>query len=141
MKLTLTPVCLVGILLIALVSFAIVDLGVINNIFNICLPSDQNWIQSENSVDGVVPFANSFIGCFIKASLAPAPYYDFFAIRPVPPVWEKTLPEYVSFSSNFFCPIMVIVIFLYFYQSSRNGAGLDHHLCDIYSVGFSAASL
>ena len=127
MKLTLTPVCWAGILLLVIICFAIVYFGIINDILDICLPSAQNWVQSENSVDGVVPFANSFIGCFIKASLAPAPHYDFFAIRPVSPVWEKVLPEYVSFSSNFFCPIMVIVIFLYFYQSSRNGAGLDHH--------------
>lgn len=128
MKLTLTPVYLAGILLLVIICFAIVYFGIITNIFDIGLPSDQNWLLSENHVDGVVPFANSFIGCFIKASLAPAPYYDFFAIRPVPPVWEKALPEYISFSGNFFCPIMVIVIFLYFYQSSRNGAGLDHHL-------------
>lgn len=128
MKLTLTPVYLAGILLLVVICFAIVYFGIITNIFDIGLPSDQNWVQSENSVDGVVPFANSFIGCFIKASLAPAPYYDFFAIRPVPPVWEKALPKYISFSGNFFCPIMVIVIFIYFYQSSRNGAGLDHHL-------------
>ncbi len=128
MKLTKTPVWRVGILLLLIICFTIADFGTINNIFDIYLPSDLYWVQPENGIDGVVPLDDSLIGCYVKANLAPAPYYNFFGIRTVPPVWEKTLPEYVSFQVNFFCPIMVLVIFLFFYQSSRNGAGLDHHL-------------
>lgn len=127
MKLTLNPICLAGILILATICFAIVDFGTINNIFKIELPSDLNLVQPENRVNGVVPFDNGLIRCFVKASLAPAPYNDFFEIRPAPPVWEKTLSEYVSFPVTFFRPIMVIIFFLYFYQSSRNGAGIEHH--------------
>lgn len=134
MKLTLSPVCLVGILFLTIICLLLVDFGMINNIFNIHLPNiDINWV--ENHVDSAIPFENSFIGYFFKVSLPPAPYNDFFAIRPAPPVWEKILPEYISIPINFFCPIMVIVIFLFFYQSSRNSAGLDH------LTGFSTVSL
>lgn len=125
MKLTTFQVGLVGIIFLALICFGSFDFEVTNRDFNISLPkSGINWV--ENYVDGAIPLENSFIGCFIKAGLAPTPYHNFFAIRPVPPVWEKTLPEYVSFAVDFFRPIMVLIIFLFFYQSSRNSAGLDH---------------
>lgn len=125
MKLRLTPVGLVGLILLAIICFSVPDFGTNNNIFEMRLPkSDLNWV--ENFVDGAFPVENSFIRCSVKAGLLPTPYDNWFAIRHVPPVWEKTLSEYVTFPVSFFRPIMVIIIFLFFYQSSRNNAGQDH---------------
>ncbi|MGE5606572.1 MAG: hypothetical protein ACM3YE_12895 [Bacteroidota bacterium] len=116
---------LAGLILLAIIPLSWPDLGIDNNIFEMGLPKpDFNWV--ENYVDGAVPVANSFIKCFVKAGLLPTPYDNYFTIRHVPPVWEKTLSEYISFLTNFFRPIMVLIIFLFFYQSSRNSAGLDH---------------
>lgn len=125
MKLRLTPVGLVGLILLAIICFSVPDFGINNNLFEMRLPkSDLNWV--ENFVNGAFPVESSFIRCSVKAGLLPTPYDNSFAIRHVPPVWEKTLSEYVTFSVGFFCPIMVIIIFLFFYQSSRNSAGQDH---------------
>lgn len=124
MKLTLAPVGLVGIILLAIIGFSFPVVGMDRLIVEPCQPDfGFNWV--ENHVDRATPVENSFIGSIEKAGLAPTPYYNLFTIRQVPPVWEKTLSEYVPFKTGFFCPMMVIIIFLYFYQSSRNSAGLD----------------
>lgn len=116
---------LAGLILLVITSFSWPDLGIDDHLFEMDLPqSDFNWI--ENYVNGAVPVENSFIRCFVKAGLLPTPYDNYFAIRHVPPVWEKTLAEYVPSPTNFFSPIMVLIIFVFFYRSSRNSAGVDH---------------
>lgn len=116
---------LAGLILLVIISFNWPDLGIDDHLFEMGLPqSDLNWI--ENYVGGAVPAENSFIRCFVKAGLLPTSYDNYLASRHVPPVWEKTLSEYVSSPTNFFSPIMVLIIFLFFYRSSRNSAGLDH---------------
>lgn len=125
MKLVLSRVVLAGLILLAIICFSLPDYGINHNTIEIGLPKpDLNWV--ENFVDGAFPVENSFIQCTVKAGLLPTPYDNYFAIRHAPPVWEKTLSEYVSFQVSFFCPIMVIIFFLFFYQSSRNSAGQDH---------------
>ncbi len=125
MKLRLTPVGLVSLILLAIIGFALPDMGIGNNIFERGLPAfERNW--TENYVDGAAPFENSFIKCFVKAGLLPTTHYYELAVRNVPPVWEKSLSEYVSYRTNFFRPIMVLIFFLFFYQSSRNSAEPDH---------------
>lgn len=128
MKLRLTPVGLVGLILLAIICFSVPDFGINNNLFEMRLPK-SNFNLVENFLDGAFPVENSFIKCSANAGLLPTPYDNSFAIRHVPPVWEKTLSEYVSFPVSFFRPIMVIITFLFFYQSSRNGAGQDHLSC------------
>lgn len=124
MKLTLAPVGLVTIILLPIIGLVFPTFGMDGLIVE---PGKSdlgfNWV--ENHVDRATPVENSFIGSIEKAGLAPTSYYNFFTIRQVPPVWEKTLAESVPFKTGFFCPMMVIIIFLYFYQSSRNSAGLD----------------
>lgn len=116
---------LAGLILLMIISFSWPDLGINDHHSEIGLSlSDLNWF--ENYVDGAVPAGNSFIRCFVKAGLLPTPYDNYLPIRHVPPVWEKTLSEYVSTPTNFFSPIMVLIIFIFFYRSSRNSAGLDY---------------
>jgi len=131
LKLKLTPIGLAGLILLAIICFSLPDFGFTNNNSQVVLSKpDLNWV--ENYVDGAFPVENCFIRSFVKAGLLPTPYYNCFAIRHAPPVWEKTLSEYASFLIVFFLPIMVIIFFLFFYQSSRNCADQDH------LVGFSA---
>lgn len=124
MKLTLSPFSLVAAIVLVTICFFGSTIGTANNVTDIHLPkSDIGWFQ--NYVDEAVPYRNSLVGSFIKASIAPTPCNNFFTIRSAPPVWEKISSENITFSINFFCPLMVIIIFLFFYQSSRNNAGLD----------------
>lgn len=124
MKLKLTPVSLVGLILLVIICFSLPDCGICNNILEIPLPKPEfDW--AENYVDGAIPVENSFMRCFVKAGLLPTPYDNYLAVRHVTPVWECALSEYVSSSVSFFRPIMVIIFFLFFYRSSRNSAGQD----------------
>ena len=120
MKLTLASVGLVGIILLAIIGLIFPAVGMDRLILESYPDFGFNW--AVNYVDRATPVENSFIGSIEKASLAPTSYYKFFRIRQVPPVWEKSFSEYVPFKTGFFCPMMVIIIFLYFYQSSRNSA-------------------
>lgn len=124
MKLTLSPFSLVVAILLVTICFFGSTIGTINNVTDIHLPkSDIGWFQ--NRVDEAIPYRNSFVGSFIKASIAPTQYSNYFTIRTAPPVWEKKSSVSIVFPIIFFRPLMVIIIFSYFYQSSRNNAGLD----------------